>query len=62
MQDWKQTRKDINTRLVELNGLSPETMKGTQPGDEIGSRQPIRGNKIQEVSDKRLEPLTWPSA
>ncbi|EBV3304160.1 carboxymuconolactone decarboxylase family protein, partial [Salmonella enterica subsp. enterica serovar Enteritidis] len=28
MQDWKQTRKDINTRLVELNGLSPETMKG----------------------------------
>ncbi|EJM56226.1 hypothetical protein PMI28_03207 [Pseudomonas sp. GM48] len=28
MQIWKQTRKDISARLIQLNGLSPETMKG----------------------------------
>ncbi|WP_223508011.1 carboxymuconolactone decarboxylase family protein [Pseudomonas sp. BF-B-25] len=28
MQDWKKTRKDINARLMQLNSLSPETMKG----------------------------------
>lgn len=27
MQDWKQTRKDINTRLAELNGLSPKKLQ-----------------------------------
>ncbi|KAB8037170.1 carboxymuconolactone decarboxylase family protein [Janthinobacterium aquaticum] len=28
MEDWKQARQDINTRAMQLNALTPETMKG----------------------------------
>ena len=28
MEDWKQARQDINTRALQLNALTPDTMKG----------------------------------
>lgn len=38
MQDWKQTRKDINARLMELNALTPETMKGMAALGSAGAK------------------------
>ena len=49
MQDWKQTRKDINTRLVELNGLSPETMKGMGALGAAGSKTNHLDAKTREL-------------
>ncbi|WP_433860408.1 carboxymuconolactone decarboxylase family protein [Pseudomonas thivervalensis] len=49
MQDWKQTRKDINARLVQLNGLSPETMKGMDSLGAAGAKTHYLDAKTREL-------------
>ncbi|AHL34831.1 alkyl hydroperoxide reductase AhpD [Pseudomonas sp. St386] len=49
MQDWKQTRKDVSARLVQLNGLSPETMKGLASLGSAGERTNHLDAKTREL-------------
>ena len=49
MQDWKQTRKDVSARLVQLNGLSPETMKGMASLGSAGERTNHLDAKTREL-------------
>lgn len=49
MKDWTQTRKDINTRLVELNALSPETMKGMAALGAAGGKTNHLDAKTREL-------------
>ena len=49
MQDWKQARKDISTRLVQLNGLSPEIMKGMASLGSAGAKTNHLDAKTREL-------------
>lgn len=49
MQNWNQTRKDINTRLAQLNGLSPETMKGIATLGGAGAKTNHLDAKTREL-------------
>lgn len=49
MQDWTQTRKDISARLVQLNGLSPETMKGMASLGNAGAKTNHLDDKMREL-------------
>ena len=49
MKDWTQTRKDINARLVELNALSPETMKGMAALGAAGGKTNHLDAKTREL-------------
>ncbi|QVL17158.1 carboxymuconolactone decarboxylase family protein [Pseudomonas qingdaonensis] len=49
MQDWKQTRKEINSRLVQLNGLSPETLKGMASLGNAGAKTNYLDAKTREL-------------
>ncbi|MNX71815.1 Alkyl hydroperoxide reductase AhpD [compost metagenome] len=49
MQDWKQTRQDINARLVQLNSLSPETLKGMASLGNAGAKTNHLDAKTREL-------------
>ncbi|VVM48807.1 hypothetical protein PS874_04248 [Pseudomonas fluorescens] len=49
MQDWKQTRKDISARLVQLNSLSPETLKGMASLGNAGAKTNHLDAKTREL-------------
>ena len=49
MENWKQTRQDINTRAVELNALIPETMKGVGILGAAGSKTNHLDAKTREL-------------
>jgi AhpD family alkylhydroperoxidase len=49
MQDWKQTRQDINARLVQLNSLSPETLKGMAALGGAGAKTNQLDAKTREL-------------
>ncbi|TAL99485.1 MAG: carboxymuconolactone decarboxylase family protein [Rhodanobacter sp.] len=49
MQNWKQTRKDINAGLMQLNGLSPDTMKGIMSLGGAGAKTNHLDAKTREL-------------
>lgn len=49
MDNWKQTRQDINARAVELNALIPETMKGIAILGAAGSKTNYLDAKTREL-------------
>ncbi len=49
MQNWKQVRQDINTGLMQLNGLSPDTMKGVKSLTGAGANTNHLDAKTREL-------------
>lgn len=49
MENWKQTRQDINTRAMELNSLIPETMKGVGALGTAGAKTNYLDAKTREL-------------
>lgn len=49
MQNWKQVRKDINARLMQLNDLSPDTIKGITSLSGAGAKTNYLDGKTREL-------------
>lgn len=49
MENWKQTRQDINARAMELNSLVPETMKAVGILGAAGSKTNHLDAKTREL-------------
>lgn len=49
MEDWKQARQDINTRTMQLNALTPETMKGIAALGAAGDKTNHLDAKTREL-------------
>jgi AhpD family alkylhydroperoxidase len=49
MLNWKQTRQDINTRLMQLNDLSPDTIKGIMTLGGAGAQTNHLDGKTREL-------------
>lgn len=49
MENWKQTRQDINTRAIELSGLVPDTMKAVSMLGAAGSKTNFLDAKTREL-------------
>ncbi|MDP5799754.1 carboxymuconolactone decarboxylase family protein [Pseudomonas aeruginosa] len=49
MQNWKQTRQDISAGLMQLNGLSPDTMKGIMSLGGAGDKTNHLDAKTREL-------------
>lgn len=49
MENWKQTRQDITTRAIELNGLIPDTMKAVGMLGSAGAKTNFLDAKTREL-------------
>jgi len=49
MEDWKQARQDINARAMQLNSLTPETMKGIAALGAAGDKTNHLDAKTREL-------------
>ncbi|HFS8929183.1 TPA: carboxymuconolactone decarboxylase family protein [Pseudomonas aeruginosa] len=49
MQNWKQTRQDINSRLMQLNDLSPDTIRGITTLGGAGTKTNHLDGKTREL-------------
>ncbi len=49
MNDWKQTREDINARVMQLSALSPDTIKGIVSLGNAGAKTNRLDAKTREL-------------
>lgn len=49
MEDWKKIRQDVNARAMQLNSLTPETMKGIHSLEAAGAKTNHLDAKTREL-------------